>query len=61
MMTSYAISSIDLQGYMFARSGEYLTLRLRSSSFKALLRQVQYIVTPIYRNSFNKTFINELG
>ncbi|XP_053373101.1 ATP-dependent translocase ABCB1-like isoform X2 [Mercenaria mercenaria] len=28
-----------LQGYMFGRSGEYLTLRLRSLSFKAMLRQ----------------------
>ncbi|WAQ94713.1 MDR1-like protein [Mya arenaria] len=28
-----------LQGYMFGRSGEYLTLRLRSACFKALLRQ----------------------
>nr|AJG01604.1 ATP-binding cassette sub-family B MDR/TAP member 1 [Dreissena polymorpha] len=28
-----------VQGYMFGRSGEYLTLRLRSMSFKAMLRQ----------------------
>ncbi|KAL4222180.1 ABC transporter B member 11 [Mactra antiquata] len=28
-----------LQGYMFGRSGEYLTLRLRSMCFKALMRQ----------------------
>ncbi|XP_060595692.1 ATP-dependent translocase ABCB1-like [Ruditapes philippinarum] len=28
-----------LQGYMFGRSGEYLTLRIRAMSFKAMLRQ----------------------
>ncbi|XP_064410147.1 ATP-dependent translocase ABCB1-like [Latimeria chalumnae] len=39
LLGAVCLVSYFLQGYMFGKSGEYLTMRLRLSSFKALLRQ----------------------
>ena len=44
------VTVFSLQGFMFGKSGEILTMRLRSLSFKALLQQV-WIIQQGYRES----------
>lgn len=39
-MTLLKVSLLSLQASMFAKSGEFLTLRLRKMAFEAMLRQV---------------------
>lgn len=42
--------SFPPQGFMFGKSGELLTMRIRSLSFKALLQQV-WIMQLVYHES----------